>query len=93
MSAGKRAQIDALQRENARLNVQVAELEMARQLDQEAYGQVERLTELQAQLLSQAWRSPFYRSIVSPADGIQGLRIHRFGLAGAGPREFKLALT
>jgi cell division protein FtsB len=33
-----RAQIDVLQRENARLNVQVAELEMARQLDREAYA-------------------------------------------------------
>ena len=37
-----RVQIDALQRENARLNVQVAELEMARHPDWEAYGQVER---------------------------------------------------
>ena len=31
-----RAQVEVLQRENARLNVQVAELEMARQLDREA---------------------------------------------------------
>ena len=90
-----RVRIDALQRENARLNVQVAELEMARQLDREAYGQIERtLTELQAQLSSQGGDLAFYRSIVSPADGIQGLRIHRFEVSpGAGPREFKLALT
>ena len=90
-----RAQVDVLQRENARLNVQVAELEMARQLDREAYGQVERtLAELQAQLSSQGGDLAFYRSIVSPADGIQGLRIHRFGVSpGADPRAFKLALT
>jgi hypothetical protein len=89
------AQIDVLQRENARLNVQVAELEMARQLDREAYGQIERtLAELQAQLSSQGGDLAFYRSIVSPADGIQGLRIHRFEVApGAQPREFKLVLT
>jgi hypothetical protein len=90
-----RAQIDVLQRENARLNVQVAELEMARQLDREAYGQIERtLGDLQAQLSSQGGDLAFYRSIVSPADGIQGLRIHRFEVSPAtGPREFKLALT
>ena len=90
-----RARIDVLERENARLNVQVAELEMARQLDREAYGQIERtLAELQAQLSSQGGDLAFYRSIVSPADGIQGLRIHRFEISpGAGPREFKLALT
>ena len=90
-----RAQIDVLQRENARLNVQVAELEMARQLDREAYGQIERtLGDLQAQLSSQGGDLAFYRSIVSPTDGIQGLRIHRFEVSpAAGPREFKLALT
>ena len=90
-----RAQVEVLQRENARLNVQVAELEMARQLDREAYGQVEQtLAELQTQLSSQGGDLAFYRSIVSPADGIQGLRIHRFEVSpAAGPREFKLALT
>ena len=90
-----RAQVEVLQRENARLNVQVAELEMARQLDREAYGQVEQtLAELQTQLSSQGGDLAFYRSIVSPADGIQGLRIHRVEVSpAAGPRECKLALT
>ena len=90
-----RAQVEVLQRENARLNVQVAELEMARQLDREAYGQIERtLADLQAQLSAQGGDLAFYRSIVSPADGIQGLRIHRFEVSpGAAPHEFKLALT
>ena len=90
-----RAQVEVLQRENARLNVQVAELEMARQLDREAYGQIERtLADLQAQLSAQGGDLAFYRSIVSPADGIQGLRIHRFEVSsGKAPHEFKLALT
>jgi len=90
-----RAQIEVLQRENSRLNTRVAELEMARQLDREAYGQIERtLSDLQAQLSAQGGDLAFYRSIVSPADGIQGLRIHRFEVVpAAGPREFRLALT
>lgn len=89
------AQIELLQRENSRLNSRVAELEMARQLDREAYGQIERtLTDLQAQLSAQGGDLAFYRSIVSPADGIQGLRIQRFEVfPAAGPHEFKLALT
>ena len=46
-----RSRLELLERENSRLNAQVAELEMARQLDREAYGQIERtLAELQAQL-------------------------------------------
>lgn len=89
------SRLELLERENSRLNAQVAELEMARQLDREAYGQIERtLAELQSQLSSQGGDLAFYRSIVSPADGIQGLRIHRFELAPAdGPREYRLALT
>ncbi len=68
-----------LEAENARLNAKVAELEMARQLDREAYGQVEKtLGDLQSQLSRQGDDLAFYRSIVSPEDGVQGLRIHRF---------------
>jgi hypothetical protein len=90
-----RSKLELLEQENSRLHSQAAELEMARQLDREAYGQVERsLGELQSQLSSQGGDLAFYRSIVSPADGIQGLRIHRFELSPASaPREFKLALT
>ncbi len=90
-----RSKLELLQAENSRLNARVAELEMARQLDREAYGQIETtLAELQSQLSTQGGDLAFYRSIVSPADGIQGLRIHRFELSpAAGPREYKLALT
>jgi hypothetical protein len=68
---------------------------MARRLDREAYGQVERtLGELQSQLSRQGDDLAFYRSIVSPDDGVQGLRIQRLEIQpGDGPREFVLRLT
>jgi hypothetical protein len=90
--ADKAARLDA---ENRRLNARVAELEMARRLDRDAYGQIERtLGDLQSQLARQTDDLAFYRSIVSPADGIQGLRIQRLEVAqGAKPREFVLRLT
>jgi hypothetical protein len=84
-----------LERQNARLNARVAELEMARKLDREAYGQVEQtLGELQSQLSRQTDDLAFYKSIVSPADGVQGLRIQRLEvLPGTAPREYELKLT
>jgi len=99
--AGERARqaladnADRLAAENERLNARVAELEMARRLDRDAYGQIERtLGELQAQLARQGDDLAFYRSIVSPADGIQGLRVQRFTISpGVQPREFVLKLT
>jgi hypothetical protein len=89
------AKADRLERQNSKLNARVAELEMARKLDREAYGQVEQtLGELQSQLSRQSDDLAFYKSIVSPADGVQGLRIHRFEVGpGAEPREFQLKLT
>lgn len=107
LSAGRDAAADATERqalaerasrleaENGRLNAKVAELEMARRLDRDAYGQIERtLGDLQSQLARQTDDLAFYRSIVSPADGIQGLRIQRFNVTqGAKPREFVMKLT
>jgi hypothetical protein len=89
------AKADRLERQNSKLNARVAELEMARKLDREAYGQVEQtLGELQSQLSRQADDLAFYKSIVSPADGVQGLRIHRFEVGpGAEPRQYRLKLT
>lgn len=84
-----------LEEENAGLRAKVAELEMARRLDREAYGQVERtLGELQSQMSRQGDDLAFYRSIVSPEDGVQGLRIQRFEIQpGGGAREFVVRLT
>jgi hypothetical protein len=89
------AQLERVEAENKGLHARVAELEMARRLDRDAYGQVERtLGDLQSQLARQSDDLAFYRSIVSPADGIQGLRIQRFEvLPGTEPREVVLKLT
>jgi hypothetical protein len=84
-----------LESRNSALNARVAELEMARRLDREAYGQVERmLGDLQSRLARQGDDLAFYRSIVSPADGVQGLRIQRFAVRpGTQPREFVIEVT
>lgn len=84
-----------LEESNSGLNAKVAELEMARRLDRDAYGQIERtLGDLQSRLSRQGDDLAFYKSIVSPADGVQGLRIQRFEvLPGAGPREFDIKVT
>ena len=89
------AKVVRLEAENARLHGKVAELEMARRLDRDAYGQVEHtLGDLQAKLSRQGDDLAFYRSIVSPADGVQGLRIQRFEVVpGTEPREYVLKLT
>ena len=89
------AQLERVEAENKSLHARVAELEMARRLDRDAYGQVERtLGDLQSQLARQSDDLAFYRSIVSPADGIQGLRIQRFeAIPGTEPREVVLKLT
>jgi hypothetical protein len=89
------AQIELLEAENGKLNAKVAELEMARRLDREAYGQVEKsLGELQSNMSRQGDDLAFYKSIVSPADGVAGLRIQRFEIApGTAPREFILRVT
>lgn len=89
------AQVELLERRNAKLNSRVAELEMARQIDRDAYGQIERtLGELQSKLARQGDDLAFYRSIVSPEDGVQGLRIQRFVVRpGTGPREYVVDVT
>ena len=87
--------VSRLETEVSRLNAQVAELEMARRLDREAYGQVERtLGDLQSRLARQGDDLAFYRSIVSPADGVQGLRIQRFAVRpGTHQHEFVIEVT
>lgn len=99
--AGERARqeladtADRLAAENERLNAKVAELEMARRLDREAYSQIEQtLGDLQAELVRQRDDLAFYRGIVAPADGVQGLRIQRLEVSpGAEPGEYRLKLT
>jgi outer membrane murein-binding lipoprotein Lpp len=89
------AKVVQLEAANSELNAKVAELEMQRRLDRDAYGQVERtLGDLQSKLARQGDDLAFYKSIVSPADGVQGLRIQRFEVVpGTGPRSYGLKIT
>jgi hypothetical protein len=58
------------------LRRQVAILETSREIDRETYAQVEaNLSDLQAQIQAQEEELVFYRGIVSPQDGVAGLRI------------------
>jgi hypothetical protein len=67
--AASSATIDDLQR-------QVARLETSREIDQETYSTIEaNLAELQARIQAQEEELVFYRGIVSPGDGVAGLRV------------------
>jgi len=67
--AERDSQIDDLRR-------QLAVLQTSREIDSETYSQVEsNLSDLQAKIQSQEEELAFYRGIVSPQDGLSGLRI------------------
>jgi hypothetical protein len=58
------------------LQRQVARLETSREIDRETYSSVEEnLADLQARIQAQEEELVFYRGIVSPGDGVAGLRI------------------
>lgn len=77
------------------LQQEVALLETHREIDREAYKEVEAsLTSLQAKIQEQRDAIAFYRGIVSPADGKSGLRVQDFKLTrGKAEREFNLRLV
>jgi hypothetical protein len=89
------AQIDQLSETNEKLKADLAAAELARTVDKQAYADVEKtLADLQAQVLKHREELTFYRGIVSPEDGIGGLRIQRFQiLPGAADRQFRLQLV
>lgn len=89
------AKIETLQQENERLRAEVAAAELARSVDHKAYADVEKnLADLQAQVLKHREELTFYRGIVSPEDGIGGLRIQRFQvMPGAAERQYRLRLV
>jgi hypothetical protein len=88
------ARIDTLEDENEKLRGDVAKAELARQVDQQAVVDIKKsLAELQAQVLKHREELTFYRGIVSPEDGIGGLRIQRFQvLPGGADRHYRLRL-
>lgn len=68
-----------LRRMNQSLRERVQALETSREIDLEAWREVESsLAGLQAQLQAREQELQFYQSIVSPEDRVPGLRIQRF---------------
>jgi len=89
------AKIDVLQEDNQKLRGEVAAVELARSVDHKAYADVEKnLADLQAQVLKHREELTFYRGIVSPEDGIGGLRVQRFQIVpGSAENHFQLRLV
>ena len=89
------AHIESLDDEIEALKQEIALLETHREIDREAYKEVEgSLITLQAKIQEQQDAIAFYRGIVSPADGNSGLRVHDLKLTrGAEEREFNLRLV
>ena len=89
------AKIESLQDENEKLRADVAAGELARNVDRKAYADVEKnLADLQAQVLKHREELTFYRGIVSPEDGIGGLRVQRFQIVpGSADSHYVLRLV
>jgi hypothetical protein len=89
------AKIGALEDTNAKLRGEAAAAELARDVDRQSYADVEKtLADLQAQVLKHREELTFYRGIVSPEDGIGGLRIQRFQvLSGDVDDHYRLRLV
>jgi cell division protein FtsB len=77
------------------LKQEVVLLETHREIDREAYKEVETsLTALQAKIQEQRDAIAFYRGIVSPTDGNSGLRVQDLKLTrGKAEREFNVRLV
>jgi hypothetical protein len=92
---GLMTKIEALEESNEKLRADVAAVELARSVDRRAYGDVEKnLADLQAQVLKHREELTFYRGIVSPEDGIGGLKVQRFQIVqGSAPNNFQLRLV
>ena len=87
--------IAGLTAEIVSLNEEVALLETHRDIDSEAYKQVEgSLTELQATIQAQKDEIAFYRGIISPDDGTAGLRVQDLRLSrGDDERSYNVRLV
>lgn len=84
-----------LEGEITRLKQDVALLETHRDIDREAYREVENsLSSLQAKIVEQQDALAFYRGIVSPADGKPGIRVQDLTLTrGDQERQFNVRLV
>ncbi len=81
--------------ENEQLRRKIAVLETSREIDKETYSQVEAtLADLQSRIQSQEEELVFYRGIVSPQDGVPGLRIQGLEIVPTDQeRRYSLRLT
>lgn len=89
------SKIESLEDANAKLRSEVAAAQLARDVDKQSYADVEKnLADLQAQVLKHREELTFYRGIVSPEDGIGGLRIQRLQvLSGGVDNHYRLRLV
>ncbi len=87
--------IASLEEQVVTLKQEVALLETHREIDREAYREVEgSLIDLQSKILEQRDALAFYRGIVSPDDGRPGLRVQDLKLTrGDAERVFNLQLV
>ena len=87
--------IAGLDSEIATLKEEVALLETHREIDREAYKEVEAsLTALQAKIQEQTDAIAFYRGIVSPEDGAAGLKVQDLRLTrGEAERVYNVRLV
>jgi nitrogen fixation-related uncharacterized protein len=91
-----RQEVGRLEAANDDLARQLAVLETAQKVDGQAYGQVSaELDDLQSQIAELQKELAFYRGIMSPADGREGLQIQTLQLSdngGEGRYQLKLVL-
>ncbi len=87
--------IKDLQKQIGALNQEIALLETHRDIDQEAYKDVETgLSALQEKIQEQRDAIAFYRGIISPADGQRGLRVQDLRLSkGNDDRQYYVRLV
>lgn len=87
--------IKELQKEIATLNQEIALLKTHRDIDKEAYKDVETsLANLQEKIQEQRDAIAFYRGIISPADGQRGLRVQDLRLSkGKDDRQYHVRLV
>ena len=79
------ARVLNLEEENAELRSQLALFEASREVDRVAYRQVEdSLSDLQDEIQKQREDLGFYKGIVSPEDGVSGLKIQSFRIRQGG---------
>ena len=93
--AALKQRIDQEQTAGDELRRQIAIAQTSGEIDRETYSQVEsNLSNLQAKIQSQEEELVFYRGIVSPQDGVAGLRIQSLEVLPAdGERRYSVRLV